>query len=162
MDGSIGSRIRKRRRHQEISQKGLAQALSVSVKTISNWETDAHAPRGAVLNALAEALSTTVAYIMGESEDPGIDANTAAIAAASYDDEPPVPGGLFKLERLLRDSDDEITNAEWNRLQDIWDPRRTEAGARACYGWSPGEWLKVLEHERRLMKEEKRGSRRGG
>ena len=59
-------------------------------------------------------------------------------------------------------SDDEITNAEWNRLQDIWDPRRTEAGARACYGWSPGEWLKVLEQERRLMEEEKRGPRRRG
>ena len=74
MGEAIGDRIRKRRRHQEISQADLAKMLSVSIKTISNWETNAHAPRGAVLNALAEALSTTVAYIMGESDDPGIDA----------------------------------------------------------------------------------------
>lgn len=49
----------------------MAEALGVSPKTVSHWETGEREPDLATLHELARILDTSVAYLVGETDDPG-------------------------------------------------------------------------------------------
>lgn len=49
----------------------MAEALGVSPKTVSPWETGEREPDLATLHELARILDTSVAYLVGETDDPG-------------------------------------------------------------------------------------------
>ena len=53
-----------------IKQSELAEMLNVDVSTVSRWENGKNIPSGKVLQNIASALNTTVAYLSGETENP--------------------------------------------------------------------------------------------
>ena len=59
-----GSVIRALREKQNYTQKQLAEAISVSDKTISKWETDRGLPDVTLLEPLAKALKVSVAELL--------------------------------------------------------------------------------------------------
>ncbi|MBQ9527255.1 MAG: helix-turn-helix domain-containing protein [Fretibacterium sp.] len=66
----MGKRIRERRKVAGITQAKLAELLGVSYITVRRWETEGRVPNAAVMPKLAEVLNTTVAYLMGQSDEP--------------------------------------------------------------------------------------------
>ena len=65
-----GKEIRRLRKLRGFTQGDLAQYAGVSRTAVYDWERDAYFPEGENLSQLAVALHTTVAYLMGETEDP--------------------------------------------------------------------------------------------
>ncbi len=66
----IGTRIKNRRKQLRITQKELGAAIGKGESTISEWEAGKRSPDVELIYALAEALHTTPAYLMGWSDDP--------------------------------------------------------------------------------------------
>ncbi|MDO5116221.1 MAG: helix-turn-helix transcriptional regulator [Synergistaceae bacterium] len=68
---SVGKRIRALRVKCGISsQEELAYLTGTARQTVSSWERDIFLPDGANLIKLAMVLNTSIAYIMGETENP--------------------------------------------------------------------------------------------
>lgn len=65
---SIGENIKKAR--GRIKQSELAEMLNVDVSTVSRWENGKNIPSSKVLQNIANALNTTVAYLSGETDNP--------------------------------------------------------------------------------------------
>jgi transcriptional regulator with XRE-family HTH domain len=66
---SVGRRIRKARKSAECSQYELARRIGVRVTAIHRWETDIISPSAMILEKIADALNTSVLYLMGEADD---------------------------------------------------------------------------------------------
>ena len=86
-----GSRLRSIRRGQNLTQEELAERLNIHVNTIRRWEQDKQAPDVRKLEALASALNTTVAYLSGETDNPGR-ASAAAEQELPVSNVRPIPG----------------------------------------------------------------------
>lgn len=67
---SIGEKIYRLRRNLDLTQEKLAKEIEVSAKTVIRWERGEREPSGDALRPLAAALGTSVAYLMGETDDP--------------------------------------------------------------------------------------------
>ena len=67
---SIGSRIKEARERKKIKQVELAGMLDTHPITLSRWERDINTPDGNILKKIAEALGTTSAYLLGETNAP--------------------------------------------------------------------------------------------
>lgn len=63
-------RIQERRKQLGLSQEELAEIIGSNQKQISKYETGKNDPTGDVLIALAEALDTTVDYLLGRTGIP--------------------------------------------------------------------------------------------
>jgi len=63
----VGERIAKLRKSHNMTQKQLADELSVTYKAVSKWETGAGLPDIAMLPALASALNVSVDEIVSGS-----------------------------------------------------------------------------------------------
>ena len=63
---SIGARLRARRRQLGLSQSNLAEQLGVSFQQVQKYERGANRISASTLVAAAQALSTTVAWLVGE------------------------------------------------------------------------------------------------
>ena len=66
----FGERIRKQRKDKGMSQEQLARKLHVTQGAVSQWEKELTRPDFDLLDALAEALGTTVAYLLGSTDNP--------------------------------------------------------------------------------------------
>ncbi|QKN82220.1 helix-turn-helix domain-containing protein [Scandinavium goeteborgense] len=66
---TLGQRIKERRKQIGLSQNGLSKAAGVSDSTISLWESDNTAPRGANLHKLAAALQCSPTWVLFGDED---------------------------------------------------------------------------------------------
>lgn len=67
---TIGQRIKQRREELEMSQEELATKLGFkSRSSINKIELDKQAPRQHMIKAIADALNTTVTYILGVDEE---------------------------------------------------------------------------------------------
>ena len=60
---TVGERIILKREELGLSQRELAEKIGVNQATLSKWESDRMAPRSKNLQALADALKVTPAYI---------------------------------------------------------------------------------------------------
>lgn len=60
---SIGERITKLRKEQNLSQGQLASALEVSRQAVSKWENDQSSPDSMKMIRLAEVLDTDIDYL---------------------------------------------------------------------------------------------------
>ena len=69
---SIGARLRARRRQLGLSQTDLAEKLGVSFQQVQKYERGTNRIAASTLVAAAEALSTSVAGLVGE-DGPGRD-----------------------------------------------------------------------------------------
>lgn len=72
-----GLRIRTRRKKLGISGKDIADALNTTKVTVSRWETGKSEPDDKTKFELAKLLKTSVAYLMGETDNPDPDFSTA-------------------------------------------------------------------------------------
>lgn len=65
---SIGERMAKLRKDEDLGQKVLADVLNVSVATVSNYENDFHAPDLQTLIKIAKFYDVTVDYLLELSD----------------------------------------------------------------------------------------------
>lgn len=82
---TLGQRITRLRDLRRWSQKDLAAALGVSVKTVSNWERDRNHPRNSMA-ALRELFGSAIDDAPDEVEDVDTDPVMAAIARSGLED----------------------------------------------------------------------------
>ncbi|MBA4794087.1 helix-turn-helix domain-containing protein [Phenylobacterium sp.] len=66
MDRAIGARVRARRRSLNMSQSDLAEKLGVSFQQVQKYERGANRISGSTLVAAAQALQTSVSWLVGE------------------------------------------------------------------------------------------------
>lgn len=66
---TIGENISRRRKEMNMTQVKLAEELGVSFQAVSSWERNEYTPETAKLQQLAQVLQTTIAALMGETED---------------------------------------------------------------------------------------------
>lgn len=63
------NRIKTRRKELRLTQSELAQKVGTSLMTIVRWEKGERTPNISIMPKLAEALNTSVAYLMGFDDD---------------------------------------------------------------------------------------------
>ena len=86
-----GRRLKEQRKLLGISQETLAEKIDAHVNTIRRWEQGKQVPDVIDLEKLAEALQTTSAYLLGDSNDPQhatIDNNFTTPEAMNVKDNP--------------------------------------------------------------------------
>lgn len=88
---SIGQRITELRKQNHISQKQLAEALSVSRQAISKWENDLTSPDTLNLIRLADILDTDVEYL--------------ATGVKPVYQSPPIVVNLMKKEEIIAEKE---------------------------------------------------------
>jgi transcriptional regulator with XRE-family HTH domain len=66
MELAIGARMRTRRRQLGLSQSELAETLGVSFQQVQKYERGANRVAASTMIAAAQALSTTVSWLVGE------------------------------------------------------------------------------------------------
>nr|WP_314718488.1 helix-turn-helix domain-containing protein [uncultured Fretibacterium sp.] len=66
----VGDRIKFLREGLKQSQEELASAIGMHSNTVARWERGELAPRGTSLLKLAQALKTSTAYLLSETDDP--------------------------------------------------------------------------------------------
>lgn len=67
---TIGDRIKELRKEKRLTQRELADKINVSSQVISNWERTYSTPDAEDVKRLADALGTSVDYIIGRVDDP--------------------------------------------------------------------------------------------
>ena len=67
---AIGERIVYLLSARKMSQKDLARAAELTDAAISRYVSGERAPKGAILLNIANALGTTLEYLLGESSEP--------------------------------------------------------------------------------------------
>ena len=65
-----GQRLRQKRKEAGLSGEAVAQALNTTKVTISRWENGTSEPNDTKKATLAKILNTSVAYLMGETDNP--------------------------------------------------------------------------------------------
>ncbi len=69
---SFGKKIAALRKQAKMSQTDLAKKLGTSVSVISRYERDEMIPSIDTAKKLASVLDTTIAYLLGETEDDNL------------------------------------------------------------------------------------------
>ncbi len=79
IDVAAGVRIRLRRKAIRISQEKLADHLGVSFQQVQKYEKGANRVSLSMAVGIAEALQTSVGYLVGEIDNPDVLGNAAAL-----------------------------------------------------------------------------------
>lgn len=79
MATSFGKKLKECREAKGISQSELAKALSTNHSIIGKYERDEVKPTIDVVKKLAEALDTTVGYLLGETKQSNFLKDTAMV-----------------------------------------------------------------------------------
>ena len=70
MDNILGQRIKERRNAKNLTQKKLSKLVEVESNTVYKWEQGMIKPSIETCKVIAFSLNTSVAYLMGETNDP--------------------------------------------------------------------------------------------
>ena len=62
---NVSNLIKTRRKEEKITQQEFANKVGVSLMTVVRWENGIRTPNSALMPKIAEALNTTVSYLMG-------------------------------------------------------------------------------------------------
>lgn len=73
---TTGLRIAERRKRLELSQEELAYRIGTNQRQVSRYERGANDPTGEVLVKIADALDTTIDYLMGRTSTPDRDSHS--------------------------------------------------------------------------------------
>jgi len=74
VDVAIGARLRLRRKSLNLSQGALAARIGVTFQQVQKYERGANRVSGSMLVAVAEALETSVGWLVGEESKGGEEA----------------------------------------------------------------------------------------
>jgi transcriptional regulator with XRE-family HTH domain len=66
----LAQRLRQARKSKKLTQEELANRVSTTKGTISNYENGHSSPPNEMLVLLAETLETTTDYLLGRTDDP--------------------------------------------------------------------------------------------
>ena len=69
---TFGKRLREARKSKKLSQNEVAKQLNTNHSVIGKYERDEVVPSIDVVKRLAPLLETTVAYLIGESDDDAL------------------------------------------------------------------------------------------
>lgn len=103
----VSNRIKELRERAGLSQIELANMVGVDANTVWRWENDRSSPSRSI-QSLASALKTSVAYLMGETDDP-VRYSSLLMAAGKKPEEldgnkPPEPSSdLARRKHALRE-----------------------------------------------------------
>lgn len=97
--GLLGSRLKRVREDQKITQEDFAERMGVAYQQVWRWETGKNDPSGDMLARMARILSVSVDFLLGLVDDP----------AGSFSEE-----GLTPVERRL------ITELRAGKLRDVF------------------------------------------
>ena len=75
---TFGERLRKSRKGR-LNQEELASLIGVHTNTISRWENGSRSPDTDMLQKLAQALDTTTGYLLGETDEPTLNASRSVV-----------------------------------------------------------------------------------
>ena len=67
---TFGEAMRLVRKKKKLTQRDLAQRTDFSLDSISRWERGERSPTVSDLKKIADALDTSVAFLMGETDEP--------------------------------------------------------------------------------------------
>lgn len=80
---TTGEKIRDLRLRLGLKQSELAEKAGITIRSITNYETDASKPRGLQLRKICEALNVTEDYLLNpEIDDPNYGMETASYVNA--------------------------------------------------------------------------------
>lgn len=68
---TFGVKIKDLRKEKNLTQKELAQALSITVSTLSHWECDYQEPNFDDLIMIADYFDVSLDYLLGREDDNG-------------------------------------------------------------------------------------------
>ena len=68
---TFGEKIKELRKEKHITQKAMANTLSVTVSTLSHWECDYQEPSFKDVSRLADFFGCSVDYLLGREDDFG-------------------------------------------------------------------------------------------
>lgn len=68
-DMTMGEKIKSARMAKKLTQRQLADLIDVKHNSISDWESDKHAPDIDTLEKICRALDVTSTYLMGQKSD---------------------------------------------------------------------------------------------
>lgn len=92
---TIAERLKKAREDRGLTQEYLSQAVGTTVSTVWRWEKGQRSPSKNALSRIALALNTSVAYLIGETNDPVRYAESLLVSAGKKPEEmtgnPPPP-----------------------------------------------------------------------
>lgn len=71
VDLAIGARVRLRRKSLNLSQGALAARIGVTFQQVQKYERGANRVSGSMLVAVAQALDTSVGWLVGEESEGG-------------------------------------------------------------------------------------------
>lgn len=58
------------RNDRKVTQKQLAEALGITIRTVTHYENGSREPNIATLTALADYFDVSLDYLVGRSDDP--------------------------------------------------------------------------------------------
>lgn len=114
-----GARIKKRRQELHISQSKLASMAGMSQSGLSTIENEKNRAMSDNLSAIASALQCSVAYLLGETNDPKAISQSYAMAASldASADVQRSPASDDDLKFALFGSSKDITDAQFEEVK---------------------------------------------
>jgi transcriptional regulator with XRE-family HTH domain len=101
------------RNKMRLSQVKLAEAIGVDSNTISRWERDLYRVTADYVPKLASILNTSVAYLMGEVNDPELGQRvSAAVNSAIASDNAVVAQGAATINTAVSESSIVVEHGE--------------------------------------------------
>jgi transcriptional regulator with XRE-family HTH domain len=94
LDLAIGARIRLRRKSLSLSQSKLADRLKVTFQQVQRYERADNRVSGSTLIMIAEALDTSVGWLVGEEHEEDSEAEALLLSLA-------IPGAQELLEAFV-------------------------------------------------------------
>ena len=82
-----GARIKSRRRELGLSAEKIAKVLGTTRVMVGRWEKGKHEPDDQTKIALAKILQTSVAFLIGETDDPVVHKSESPQREIAQDDE---------------------------------------------------------------------------
>lgn len=96
-----GERIKMERNRQKITQRQLAEVLSIQQSTLSSYETGKHQPDNEMLTKIADALNVSTDYLLDRVSSPQaiIDENEQYYGLVTYGE---LIGLLKRIHKSMR------------------------------------------------------------
>ena len=114
-----GARIKKRRQELHITQSELASMAGMSQSGLSTIESEKNRAMSDNLSAIASALQCSVAYLLGETNDPKAISQSYSMAASldASADVQRSPASDDDLKFALFGSSKDITDAQFEEVK---------------------------------------------